>query len=40
MDDRILYLEGGLPFKFLRGVKAEEMEKVKAWVADIKANLA
>ena len=40
MDDRILYLEGGLPFKFLRSVKAEEMEKVRAWVADIRANLA
>lgn len=40
MDDRILYLEGGLPFKFLRGVKPEEMAKVDAWVADIRANLA
>ena len=40
MEDRILYLEGGLPFKFLRGVKAEEMAKVEAWVAEIRANLA
>ena len=40
MDDRILYLEGGLPFKFLRGVKPEEMAKVEAWVAEIRANLA
>ena len=40
MDDRILYLEGGLPFKFLRGVKPEEMAKVEAWVADVRANLA
>ena len=40
MDDRILYLEGGLPFKFLRGVKPEEMAKVDAWVAEIRANLA
>ena len=40
MDDRILYLEGGLPFRFLRGVKPEEMAKVEAWVADIRANLA
>ena len=40
MDDKILYLEGGLPFGFLRGVKPEEMAKVEAWVADIRANLA
>lgn len=40
MEDKILYLEGGLPFKFLRGVKPEEMAKVEAWVADIRANLA
>ena len=40
MDDRILYLEGGLPFRFLRGVKPEEMAKVEAWVAEIRANLA
>ena len=40
MEDKILYLDGGLPFKFLRGVKPEEMAKVEAWVADIRANLA
>ena len=40
MEDKILYLQGGLPFKFLRSVKPEEMEIVKAWVADIRANLA
>ena len=40
MEDKILYLEGGLPFKFLRKVAPEEMEKVRAWVADIRANLA
>ena len=39
MEDKILYLEGGLPFKFLRKVSKEEMDKVHAWVADIRANL-
>jgi len=40
MADDILYLEGGLPFKFMKKVTPEEMEKVRAWVADIRANLA
>ena len=40
IEDNILYLEGGLPFKFLRKVSAEEMEKVKTWVAEIRASLA
>lgn len=40
MDDKILYINGGLPFKFLKKVTDEEMATVKAWVADIKANLA
>ena len=40
IEDNILYLEGGLPFKFLRKVSAEEMEKVKNWVAEIRAALA
>ena len=40
IEDNILYLEGGLPFKFLRKVSAEEMEKVKNWVAEIRASLA
>ena len=40
MEDKILYIYGGLPFKFLRGVKPEEMAKVEAWVADVRANLA
>ena len=39
-EDKVLYIEGGLPFKFLSKVTAEEMEKVHAWVADIRANLA
>jgi len=39
MEDKILYINGGLPFKFLRSVKPEEMETVKAWVEDIRANM-
>ena len=39
MDDKILYIEGGLPFKFLRKVSADEMQKVRDWVTDIRANL-
>ncbi len=40
MEDKILYITGGLPLKFLKSVKPEEMQAVHAWVADIKANLA
>ena len=40
LEDKILYLEGGLPFSFLRKVDAAEMQKVRDWVADIRANLA
>ena len=40
MDDNILYLQGGLPFKFLRKVSDEEMTTVREWVANIRANLA
>ncbi len=40
IDDNILYVKGGLPFKFMRKVSPEEMEAVKAWVADIKSKLA
>jgi len=39
MDDKILYVKGGLPFKFIKSVSEEEMETVKTWVADILANL-
>lgn len=39
MEDKILFVNGGLPFKFLKNVPAEEMAKVKAWVEDILANL-
>ena len=40
-DDKILYIDGGSSIKFLaKKATPEEMEKVHAWVADIKANLA
>ena len=40
LEDKILYIDGGLPFKFLRKVEPAEMQKVREWVADIRANLA
>ena len=40
LEDKILYINGGLPFKFIKGVSAEEMQTVKDWVADILKNLA
>ena len=40
IEDNILYLEGGLPFKFFKKVSPEEMAKVKNWVDEIKASLA
>ena len=39
IEDKILYLEGGLPFKFARKVPSEDMEKVRAWVAEIRASM-
>lgn len=40
MEDKVLYINGGLPFKFMKKVSEEEAETVKAWTADILANLA
>ena len=40
LEDKILYIDGGLPFRFLKKVTDEEMDTVRAWVADIRANLA
>ena len=40
MEDKILYLNGGLPFKFMRKVSDAEMDTVQNWVSDIRANLA
>lgn len=39
MEDKILYLVGGLPFRFLKKVTPEELEKVKAWVEEIRAAM-
>ncbi len=39
MDDKILYMEGGLPIKFLSKATAEDLEKVRAWVAEIRAAM-
>ena len=40
IEDNILYMQGGLPFKFLRKVTDEEMNTVKEWVSQIRASLA
>ena len=39
LADNILYINGGLPFKFMKKVTPEEMATVKAWVEDILASL-
>ena len=39
MKDKILYITGGLPFKFIKSVTPEERELVKNWCADIFASL-
>ena len=39
MDDNILYIKGGLPFKFMKSVSSEEMATVKTWVEGILSNL-
>ncbi len=39
IDDDILYIKGGLPFKFMRGVSSDEMATVKTWVEGILAKL-
>ena len=35
----ILYLNGGLPFKFMKSVKPEEMAVVTEWVGKIRAQM-
>lgn len=39
IEDNILYINGGLPFKFLRKVSNEEMDSVKKWVTAIRAAM-
>ncbi len=38
-DDDILYVNGGLPFKFIKNVKPEEMDAVKTWIEGILKKL-
>lgn len=37
--ENVLYIEGGLPFKFSRKVTDEESVKVEAWVKDIRGQM-
>lgn len=37
--ENVLYIEGGLPFKFSRKVTDEESAKVEAWVKDIRGQM-
>lgn len=39
IEDNILYIKGGLPFKFMKSVSDSEKETVKAWVETILKNL-
>jgi len=39
IEDDILYVKGGLPFKFMKKVSADEMATVKTWVEGILAKL-
>ena len=39
IDDNILYINGGLPFKFLKKVSDEEMNSVREWVTAIRAAM-
>ena len=40
LEEDILYIKGGLPFKFIKGVSDEEKAQVSAWVEKILAKLA
>ena len=39
IDDNVLYIEGGLPFKFMRKVTDEETKTVEEWVKSIRASM-
>ena len=39
MEDNVLYMKGGLPFKFMKKVTDEEAATVKTWVESVLANL-
>ena len=37
--ENILYINGGLPFKFIRTVSEEEMRRVRQWIDEIRAAM-
>ena len=37
--ENILYINGGLPFKFIRNVSEEEMRRVRQWIDEIRAAM-
>ncbi len=39
IEDNILYIKGGLPFKFMKKVSADEMKQVREWVDAVKAAM-
>lgn len=39
ISDNILYINGGLPFKFMKKVTDEEMDRVREWVKAIRASM-
>ena len=39
ISDNVLYIDGGLPFKFLKKVTDEEMNSVREWVKSIRATM-
>ena len=39
IDGNVLYITGGLPFKFAKKVTPEEMASVKEWVTAIRSSL-
>ncbi len=39
IEDNILYINGGLPFKFMKKVSDEEMNSVREWVKSIRASM-
>lgn len=39
IEDKILYINGGLPLKFIKKVTPEETAQVEAWVKEIRASM-
>lgn len=40
IEDNVLYINGGLPFKFMKKVAPEEMDTVREWVKNIRETMA